>query len=511
MLPDFHGLPLRSQIAQMLLVRASGFLSDHQIQYPQWEIPMAKLTKLIAEDGIGGVILVGGSAGEIYLRTKGLQDIAPIPLLIAADVEEGVGQRFLGATHFPPPMAINALNFTDGISYAQAMGAITAKEAAAIGINWLLAPVVDVNNNRDNPVINVRSFGENSELVGILAAAFIQGASNCPVLTTAKHFPGHGDTLVDSHLQTPTLAHSRERFDQVELLPFKAAIAANVDAVMSAHVFAPHLDASTISTLSPETLTGLLRQELGFRGLVVTDALIMAGVSDRYSQEEVAVRAVLAGADILLMPVDADRTINAIEAAVNSGVISRERLQASLARIWQAKSRVINVQKDLGAIATPKHLQIAAEITTKSIRIHNPKHIYIKASEITNLIVVDDILTCHEFLAKTYHPQLIVDQNSLPIVTENIKNKSYQVIKVFLQIFSRGNPFRGNAGISNQIENLVITLMTYQKLQAIAIYGSPYNLERIKPMIGIDIPWAFSYSFEAIAQQEVQKRLGISR
>jgi beta-glucosidase len=521
-LPDIDSLSLRSQIAQMIVVRASGFLYDHQIQYPQWELPHQVLSRLI-KDGIGGVIFVGGSAPELYLRTKQLKSKAEIPLLIAADVEEGVGQRFKGATYFPPPMALRSISTEFGIEiaikYAKAMGAITAKEAAAIGLNWVLAPVVDVNNNPANPVINVRSFGEVPEQVINLTTAFIKGASDYPVLTTAKHFPGHGDTAVDSHLQTPVLAHSRDRFDRIELPSFKAAIQAGVDSVMSAHVFAPSLDANTISTLSYPTLTSLLRGELGFEGLIVTDALIMAGVSDRYSPEEVAVEAILAGADILLMPIDADRTINAIVEAVEFGKITRDRLKLSLARIWKAKAKIFNSQSNLGDIALnnigrSEHLKIAAEITTKSIQIYLPNSNsgFNKNGIETNLILVDNILTCGDFLkehgeqssASSSFNRIIVDTQSINTLNLN------KISSAFVQIFSRGNPFRGSAGMYGQIENLIKQLVSLNKLKAIALYGSPYNLDRLLPLLTPDIPWAFSYSQQAIAQIEVMRRLGIN-
>jgi len=505
-LPEIDSLSLRSQIAQMIVVRASGYLYDHQIQYPQWEIPSPKLSQLISEDGVGGVILVGGSAPEIYLRTQALQAQAQVPLLIAADVEEGVGQRFKGATYFPPPMALSAISPELSPKYAEAMGAIIAKESSAIGVNWVLAPVVDVNNNPANPVINVRAFGQKPEQVINLTTAFIQGASKYAVLTTAKHFPGHGDTSVDSHLHTPVLDHSRDRFQQVEFPPFRAAIAASVDAVMSAHVFVPNFDAHTISTLSHPTLTGLLRHELGFTGLIVTDALIMAGVSDRHSPEAVAVQAILAGADILLMPVDADRTINAIVEAVESGKITRDRLRLSLDRIWQAKAKIFNSDFNLTLqdVGTAESLKIAAEITTKSIQVHLPNPLQIS----TNLILVDDILTCGEFLDSQVFQtgdRIIVDAHSIGAVCQGLDKTTPTLV----QIFSRGNPFRGSAGMYEQIENLIKQLLRHNQLKAIALYGSPYNLDRLIPLLTDDIAWAFSYSQQAIAQQEVMQKLGL--
>jgi beta-glucosidase len=241
-LPTPDTLPLAAQVAQLVVVRASGTLFDHQRRYPQWEAPQADLQRYVQELGIGGVIWLGGTAAELGLRTQQVQGWAEIPLFMAADVEEGVGQRFAGATQFPPPLALGAIAQTDldqACTYAEAMGAATAQEAIALGLNWLLAPVVDVNNNADNPVINVRAFGQTPHRVQALTQAFIAGAQRHPVLTAAKHFPGHGDTAVDSHLQLPIVSHDRDRLAQIEFPPFHSAIAAGVDAVMTAHLQVP--------------------------------------------------------------------------------------------------------------------------------------------------------------------------------------------------------------------------------------------------------------------------------
>ncbi|HEY9837757.1 MAG TPA: glycoside hydrolase family 3 N-terminal domain-containing protein, partial [Vampirovibrionales bacterium] len=314
-LPNINDLSLEEQVAQMVVVRASGYLFDHQIQYPAWEPPAATLQYWLQELGVGGVILLGGSAGELALRSQQLQDWAKIPLLIAADIEEGVGQRFSGATWFPPPMAIGTVAFENpnrAQIYAEQMGAITAQEASAIGINWVLAPVVDVNNNPLNPVINVRALGETPEVVSQLAGAFIRGAKQYPVLTTAKHFPGHGDTAIDSHLDLPVLPHTPARLATVELPPFKEAIREGVDAVMSAHLLIPAWDSERPATLSRPILTELLRDCLKFEGLIVTDALVMGAIANRYGANAAPVMAVEAGADIILMPANPEEAIQAV-------------------------------------------------------------------------------------------------------------------------------------------------------------------------------------------------------
>jgi beta-glucosidase len=520
-LPDFNSLTLREQVAQMVVVRASGHLYDHQIEYPQWEAPNQNLQAWLGE-GIGGVILVGGSAAEVWARSQQLQAWAKFPLLIAADLEEGVGQRFSGATWFPPPMALQSLPPNQAKQFATEMGRITAQEAAALGINWLFAPVVDVNNNPANPVINVRAFGESSADVIALSGAFIEGAKNHQVLTTAKHFPGHGDTEVDSHLQTPKLNLDRQRFNQVELPPFAAAIAQGVDSVMSAHIFAPVLDAQNIATLSPKILTDLLRGELGFEGLIVTDALVMGGVADRYDPATVAVNAVLAGADILLMPVDPIVTIEAVCEAVERGEIERDRILASLERIWQAKQRVCGAEilqptfeQLTNVVGNAANLAVVEQIAQSSIRLcpgnlnidrHNPP---------LNLLIVDDQLGCSKYLnlqspaitmfAALGCEHLLVDWRSLAhLEVANLPN-------LIVQIFSRGNPYRGSAGIGDRTEALIQRLVTEDKLAAVLVYGSPYNLDAILPKLPPSIPWAFSYSQQPIAQEILINMLELGR
>ncbi|HHP7229258.1 MAG TPA: glycoside hydrolase family 3 N-terminal domain-containing protein, partial [Xenococcaceae cyanobacterium] len=246
----------------MLVVRTTGHLFEHQIRYPQWEADNSTLRKWLVELNLGGVILLGGSAAELKLRSQQLQSWANTPLLIAADIEEGVGQRFPGATWFPPPMALSAIarqNLSLASNYARQMGATIAQEAIAVGINWLLAPVVDVNNNPDNPVINIRAFGDTPTIVSQLTTAFIQGARQYPILTTAKHFPGHGDTVTDSHLDLPKIAHSEAQLAAVELPPFQSAIAAGIDSIMTAHLLIMAWDRNYPATLSQNILTRQLR------------------------------------------------------------------------------------------------------------------------------------------------------------------------------------------------------------------------------------------------------------
>ncbi len=327
--PDLASLSLPKLAAQTIVVRTTGFLFDHQLQYPQWEADSQTLRHLIEEIGIGGVILLGGSTAEVALKIQQMQSWAEVPLLICADIEEGIGQRFTGATWFPPPMAlagVAARDLATAIALAEQMGAVIAQEAIAIGLNWLLTPTVDVNNNPDNPVINVRAFGETPAIVSELTAAYIRGAQQFPVLTTAKHFPGHGDTAIDSHLDLPTIAHDLTRLEAIELAPFRTAIAIGVDSVMSAHLNVPALDPLRPTTFSRQVMTDLLRGELGFDGLIVTDALVMGAIADRYGNAESVIQSIEAGVDVIMMPMDAVGAVKAICQAVASGRLQRAQI-----------------------------------------------------------------------------------------------------------------------------------------------------------------------------------------
>lgn len=507
-LPNLNDLSLEQQVAQMVVVRASGYLFDHQIQYPAWEPSTEQLQHLVQNIGVGGVILLGGSAGELCLRTQQLQNWANIPLLIAADIEEGVGQRFAGATWFPPPMAIGAVaakNLAQAELYAAEMGAITAKEALAIGINWLLAPIVDVNNNSQNPVINVRAFGETPEVVSKLANAFIKGAQSYGVLTTAKHFPGHGDTVVDSHIDLPVLRHTPPRLAKIELPPFQEAIASQVDAIMSAHLLVPAWDEKLPATLSRLILTDLLRDSMKFEGLIVTDALIMGAIANRYGADEAPVMAVEAGADILLMPVNPETAIKAVCDAVQSGRISASRIHASVERIWKAKAKVIASasQLDLTQLAQPAALKTVANILLDSQQIGGTLPLCLKphdgVGKLRNLIVVDDVLAA-DFLGRntpavTLPRQLgyelqFVDRNT-PRQEEEIRHHASK--PTLLQVFIRGNPFRGSAELTPAAAEWFKRLLKTGDLQAMVIYGSPYVLQQFLPNLPFNTPFVFSY------------------
>jgi len=304
-----------------------------------------------------------------------MQRLSKIPLIVAADAERGASMRMLHTTPFPYLMAFGA---GGDVTATRALGRATAREARALGVQWILAPDADVNNNPDNPVINLRSFGEDPNAVAAHVRAFIEGAHSDPanpVVVTAKHFPGHGDTDVDSHLDLPRLTASRERIDQVELVPFRAAIAAGVDSIMSAHIEAPALDSKPgPATLSTAVLTGLLREDLKFNGIIATDSLQMQGVTKLYGPGEACVRAVLAGADLLLDPADPKECINAVVAAMKGKRIEQSRVNASVLKLLTAKARAGLAKKklvDLEAIPdsldTPEDQELASSVAEHAL------------------------------------------------------------------------------------------------------------------------------------------------
>jgi beta-N-acetylhexosaminidase len=308
----------------------------------------AEIMRDVEELHVGGFInitqssplgIVKSQAYPTAVLTNQLQAKSKLPLLVGADFERGTAMRLDEGTSFPTAMALAAAGNPKD---AYTMGKITALEARAVGIHWIYAPDSDVNNNPNNPIINTRSFGEDPQKVAEYVTQFVHGVQENGGLATAKHFPGHGDTAADSHIDLPVIHAGRARLESLELVPFRAAIAAGADSIMTGHLSIPALepDPNTPATLSSNILTGLLRNELGYQGLVVTDAMDMGGITVRYAPGEAAVRAFAAGADALLMPPVPDAAIDALRDAVKSGRISRERLDASVRRILQAKARI---------------------------------------------------------------------------------------------------------------------------------------------------------------------------
>jgi beta-N-acetylhexosaminidase len=347
---------------------------------PQWR----RLTQYVQQQKVGGFTISVGSPTEVAAKLNALQSMSKVPLLFGADLEAGAGFRARGgyfvpnaidlggATVFPPEMAVGATRDT-ALAYEQ--GRLTALEGRALGIHIAYAPVLDVNNNPDNPVINTRSYGEDPDLAARMGVAFIHGLQNHGMIATGKHFPGHGDTGVNSHLALPVVTVSRNRLDTVELVPFRAAVNGGVGAIMSFHGAMPALDSSNVpGTLSPKVLTGLLRGEMGFRGIIISDAMDMRGVLDQFGAEEAVKRAIAAGIDVLIQPLDVSQAIDAVVAGVSEGRYTEARLDSSVRRVLETKRRLGLAQirlVDLNAlrflVGDSSNAQIARRVAEKSI------------------------------------------------------------------------------------------------------------------------------------------------
>ena len=372
----FAKLTTEEKIGQVVFpTYFGGFESTESRDYKE-------LMSRVEENHIGGFILAtrrsprGIELSHVYetaVLTNQLQEAAAIPLLIGADFERGTVMRVEEGTAFPHAMAIGATGRPED---AYTMGRITAIEARAIGVHWAFAPVADVNSNPDNPIINIRSFGEDPKRVAEYVAQFVKGVEENGAMATAKHFPGHGDTSTDSHLDLPLVKGDRARLNAVEFVPFESAIGAGVSAVMTGHLAVPALEPNPDipATLSARVLTGVLRDDLHFSGLVITDALDMGGVTKGFPAGEVAVRALLAGADVLLMSPVTDAALGSVRDAIESGRVPMSRLDEAVHRILEAKARLglyqnkeVDIENVSAVFRKPEFLAAAQDIADRGV------------------------------------------------------------------------------------------------------------------------------------------------
>ena len=371
-------LPLRQRIGQMVTVWVLGDYTSNG------DSTFAEVRRWIQNDHIGGMTLSLGTPIEVAAKINSMQRISRVPLIASADLEPALGRleggvftHYLleagGATVFPTAMSIAA---TGREQDAYDAAKVIAQEARAVGIQINFAPTVDVNNNPSNPVINTRSFGEDPARVGRLSAQFVRGTQDGGAVATAKHFPGHGDTDVDSHVGLPVVGANWSRLNSVELVPFRAAIEAGAGMVMTAHIALPAVegDSTTPATLAPRIITGVLRDTLRFRGVAITDAMTMEGVGKGYGVEESSVLAVKAGADVILKPSDPTKAIDAVLAAVERGEISRARIDSAARRVLELKARtgvafnpIVDLEALREVVGAPAHRALAADIARRAV------------------------------------------------------------------------------------------------------------------------------------------------
>ena len=517
-------LSLHDRVAQLIIVRGYG-------DYPPADnAEYKRFLRWIRQDHVGGFIVAGrirnGSVisaqpFEMAVFLNHMQRLARTPLLVGSDFERGASMRVAETARFPYLMAFGAAH---DLAATRELGRETAREAHAMGVNWVFAPDADVNNNPENPIINIRSFGEDPQAVAAGVGAFIDGAHSDPtdyVLVTAKHFPGHGDTAEDSHMQMARLAETRERIESVELVPFRAAIMHGVDAIMTAHMAVPAIEPDPIpATLSRKVLTGLLRDELAFKGLVVTDAMEMQAIAALYSQGEAAVRAIEAGADVLLMPSDPEACIDAILKAVRSGRISRQRINSSAARVIAAKHRVglyrkrfVNLDEISDQILSPQADELAQRVADRAVTlVKDDKHLFpLSQPEGSCLVVMEESQFSQrgEILATALQRRILGLQTYVvnPSMTDPLLNAiatdASHCKQIYVAAFVTVAANRGSVALQGGLNTFLNTLIKGPAPVALISLGSPYLLRDFPSVASYLATFSTSQTSELAAAQAI--------
>jgi len=518
-----HQMTLEEKVGQILFATYHGaFTATDSAAY-------AQILHSVEDLHVGGFINVTHGSPLGFLKSQAyptavlnnqLQSKSKLPLLIGADFERGTAMRLDEGTSFPTAMALAAAGDPHD---AYTMGKITALESRAVGIHWIYAPDADVNNNPANPIINTRSFGENPERVAEFVTQFVRGVQDNGALATAKHFPGHGDTVADSHIDLGVVNASRERLDKLELVPFRAAIAVGVGSIMTAHLNVPALepDPNTPATLSSNVLTELLRKELHFEGLVITDAMDMGGITTRYAPGDAAVRAFLAGADALLMPPVPDAAYAALLDAAKSGRISQARLDASVARILEAKARLglgENRLIDLNSInqkfAKPAWQGEAQEISDRGITLlrDTPGRLPLDGTKPIRALMVALYADPEPYPGEDLERELKSRVDSLTVLRADTKfakaatltlpsPNSYDV--ALLCLFVRVSDRKGDVDVPADQLPLIDAVYKSGKPVISIGFGSPYLIERFPQAQ----TWLSAFGISDVAQISVARGL----
>lgn len=518
-----RSLTLDEKIGQMILADANiVFWNRESDEYK-------KLQHQIVDNKVGGVLIFRSEVWPTAVVTNRWQEMAKIPLLMSSDLEMGAGMRFDNTPWWAPNMAVAATGET---KWARLQGEATALQARAMGVNWLFAPDADVNNNPNNPVINTRSFGEDPATVAEFTKAFIEGAQGAGAMACAKHFPGHGDTATDSHIGLPVVNVSKDRLEKLELVPFRAAIEARVGSVMSAHIALPQIDGEAAApvrvlnereaasaeftsqteantrvtlpaTLSPKIMTGLLREELKFNGVIVTDAMSMAGVAARYSPAEAAIKAINAGADMVEKSPDIDAAIAGIKEAVRKGEIAEARINASVERILRAKAALSLHQKkavDLNdvdrVVNDPKFNDIAQQIADHSITLVRDEQKLLplnfagsqppeRKGRILNLTFTDED---DRTVTRSFVEELRLRQNEVESYVLDLKSTEAEVERalsrvraaqfdvVIYSVAVRARSGKGSVALPKIGQNIAERLIVSQAPLVVISFGNPYLL-----------------------------------
>ncbi len=447
---------LEKKLYQLIISRLDG----DNIQSEEYQ---NKIFNLV-EKGIGGFIIFGGEKDEIKEFIAGLQAASEIPLFIASDIERGVGQQIKAATNFPCQMAVAAAIDKDRPEDILLLNIIIqaiADEAIDIGINMPLIPVMDVNQNPDNPIICTRAFSDNPQTVAWFGSHYIKFLEDLGLISCAKHFPGHGDTAVDSHISLPVITKSKDDLMKTDLMPFVESIKAGVGSIMIGHLKVPELDSKPAS-LSRKIITNLLKKELGFNGLVITDALNMSALKDFGN---VPAECIKAGVDVLLHPVDADVTVKELLSAIESKEISEGQIDSALERIIKAKERLSNIKKP--DINYKTHAFISEQISDMSITL-------VKSSP--GILPISNDKNAHIVFAggsDIYKSSLLKNHFISELQTHN---SDLLIVAIFTSVAA----WKGTSGISDEEKQRIIELIKQAKSSIVISFGSPYVLGHFK-------------------------------
>jgi beta-N-acetylhexosaminidase len=533
-------LSLRQKVGQLIMPWVGGdYTAVGSEEFEQ-------VRKWVQDDGVGGLVLSIGLPLSYAAKLNELQVRAKVPLLIASDMENGPGMRLGniyalpsllpqgGGTTFPPVMALGATGSED---LAYKLGQVLGSEARAIGVHMVFGPVLDVNSNPLNPIINTRSFGENPELVSRMGKAYIRGARSTGLMSTGKHFPGHGDTDVDSHLDLPTIRADRAYLDSVDLPPFRAAVGEAIDGIMTAHIAVVGVEGANAgpATLSRGFMTGILRDEMHFGGVLFTDAMTMGGVAKRYGATEPLIMAVEAGADVLLMPRSVPDGISTIVDAVKSGRLSESRIDASVRRILTAKARAglrTGRLVDLNAVDRivdiPAHTRIADDVAERSITLALDKtNIVPLASDTTRRILSITYADPSDLVAgRTFNSGIAarlprtetvrVDNRTTDKEYADLESQADSAAVLVVSAYVSPREFAGSVGTQAGFSQFVEKLALSGKPIIVLSFGSPYLLSAFPSVSSYLLAWGgapISQRAAALAllgEREINGRLPIS-
>jgi beta-glucosidase-like glycosyl hydrolase/CubicO group peptidase (beta-lactamase class C family) len=523
-------LTLRQKAAQLVIPRIpGGFLPTDG---DAWD----RIRGWVQQDGIGGVIATIGPPMEQAVKFNALQELSDVPLIVTADMEHGPGQLLNGgvvlpyglenggATAFPPLMALGAAG---DATLAYELGRITAAEARAVGVHMTYAPVVDVNNNPANPIINTRSYGADPALVARMATAHIRGLQDNGMLATAKHFPGHGDTGTDSHIELPVITVSKARADSIELVPYRAAIDAGVAAVMTAHIAFPALTGDSLpATLSGEILTGLLRDELGFGGIITTDAMDMGAIVRNYGTTVAPIMALRAGADLLLQvnPSDVGPVIDAIVAAVERGELTEARLDESVRRLLEAKarlglhrSRTVDLARVPSLLATAAHGEVADDISNRSITVvrDRDRMLPLLARRVLSIVYADDP---DPFAGRVLQRALaerlpglrtaLLDAGASAAELDAVRRQAQEADVILFSPFVRVRAYKGELAVAQQVGDL-INEFARTRPTLVAAFGNPYLLSQFPAASTYLLAWGQTEPSQRAAARAITGQIAI--